>query len=246
MKLILGYRGYIDTNGSITPSGRMAAKLPVHPVWYNAILKAHELNCSNEMVSLAALASTQHSIFVRPYGPRYAADTIKPWFFHPTSDHLSQLNALHAYVRTKLQGNIDIEQWCFDAFLSGRVLEEVLRIREQLLALARGFLVGGPRTTPFGDEIYDTNIRKALAQSFFHQAALFAGKGDDIYVTVHDNHSAGIHPESALVKSNYEWVIYNKFIYSGKQHMQTVTAVDPAWLIVSTSNSSTFIAANTI
>ena len=219
----------------------MASKLPVHPVWYNAILKAHELNCSYEMVSLAALASTQNSIFVRPYGPRYAADATRAWFFDESSDHLSQLNALHAYVRTKLQGTIDMEQWCFDAFLSSRVLEEVLLIRQQLLAFARGFLVGGPRSTSFGDETYTTNIRKALAQSFFHQSAFYTGKGDGIYVTVHDNHPAGIHPESALINSNYEWVIYNTFIYSGKQYIQTVTAVDPTWLIVRASDSSNLI-----
>jgi pre-mRNA-splicing factor ATP-dependent RNA helicase DHX15/PRP43 len=225
----------------------MASKLPVHPVWYNAILKAHELNCSDEMVSLAALASTQQSIFVSPYGPRYAADATRPWFFDGTSDHLSQLNALHPYVRTKFQGNIDMEQWCFDAFLSGRVLEEVLLIRQQLLALARGFLVGGPRSTPFGNETYNTNIRKALAQSFFHQSAFYTRKGDDIYVTVHDNHPAGIHPEIALVKCIYEWVIYNTFVYSGKQYMQTVTAVDPTWLIVRASDSSNLIiSTNTI
>jgi pre-mRNA-splicing factor ATP-dependent RNA helicase DHX15/PRP43 len=213
----------------------------VHPVWYNAILKAHELNCSDEMVSLAALASTQQSIFVRPHSVRYAADAIRPWFFNGSSDHLSQLNALHAYVRTKLQGKIDMEQWCFDTFLSGRVLEEVLLIRQQLLALVRGFLVGGLRSTEFGCETYDTNIRKALAQSFFHQSAFYTGKGDDIYVTVHDNHPAGIHPGSALVKCNYEWVIYNTFVYTGKQYLETVTAVDPTWLMVRASDSSNLI-----
>jgi pre-mRNA-splicing factor ATP-dependent RNA helicase DHX15/PRP43 len=217
----------------------------VHPVWYNAILKAHELNCSEEMISLTALASTQHSIFVRPYGVRYAADAVRPWFFDPSSDHLSQLNALHAYVRTKSQENIDMEQWCFDAFLSRRVLEEVLLIREQLLALTHGFPYDGPRSIPFGDKNCNTNIRKALAQSFFRQSALHTGKGDDLYVTVHDNHPAGIHSESALVKRNYEWVIYNTFIYSGKQYIQTVTAVDPIWLIVRASDSSNLVTSNT-
>ncbi|KAK7426439.1 hypothetical protein QQZ08_007034 [Neonectria magnoliae] len=46
---------------------------------------------------------------------------------------------------------------------------------------------------------------------------------------VHGNHPAGIHPDSALGGSNHEWVIYDTFIYTGKQYMQTVAAVDPDW-----------------
>jgi pre-mRNA-splicing factor ATP-dependent RNA helicase DHX15/PRP43 len=167
---------------------------------------------------------------------------VLPW----SSDHLTQLNALHAYVRVKVQGNIDLGQWCFDAFLSSHVLEEVLLIGQQLQGIACQFLGESVRATPFVDENYDTNIRKALAQSFFHQSAFYTGKDDDIYVTVNDNYEAGIHPESALVKSNYEWIIYNTFVHAGKQYIQTVTAVDPAWLIVRASDSSNFITVLTL
>lgn len=56
---------------------------------------------------------------------------------------------------------------------------------------------------------------------------------EDIYTTVHDNHSAGLHPGSALVADNHEWIVYNTLTYAGKQVMETVTAVDLEWLIVS-------------
>lgn len=217
-----------------------AAKLPVDPVWYRAILEAHELNCSEEMLSLAALASTQQSIFVRPYPLRYIADAARRWYFDGTSDHLSQLSALHAYAHEKFNGKIDMDQWCFDAFLSRRVLDEVLNIRAQLYDPACRFLLGRLRSTPFGDEAYALNIRKALARSFFYRSAFHTGDGD-LYMTVHDNYQAGIHLESGLIDCEHEWVIFNNFIYSGKQYIQTVTAVDPTWLMVRASDSINLI-----
>jgi pre-mRNA-splicing factor ATP-dependent RNA helicase DHX15/PRP43 len=223
-----------------------AAKLPVHPVWYRAILEAHELNCSEEMLSLAALASTQQSIFVRPYPPRYIADTARQRWFDGTSDHLSQLCALHAYAHEKFSGKINIDQWCFDAFLNRRVLDEVLNIRDQLYGPACRFLLGGLRSTPFSDEAYAYNIRKALARSFFHQSAFYTGDGD-LYTTVHNNYPAGIHLESGLIGCQHQWVIFNNFIYSDKQYIQNVTAVDPTWLMVRASDSTNLIiSANSI
>jgi pre-mRNA-splicing factor ATP-dependent RNA helicase DHX15/PRP43 len=217
-----------------------AAKLPVNPVWYRAILEAHKLNCSEEMLSLAALASTQQSIFVRPYPLRYIADEARRWWLDGTSDHLSQLSALHAYAHVKFGGGINIDQWCFDAFLNRRVLDEVLKIRDQLYGPACQLLLGGLRSTPFGDETYADNIRKALARSFFHQSAFHTGDGD-LYTTVHDNCPAGIHPESGLIDCQHQWVIFNSFIYSGKQYIQNVTAVDPTWLMVRASDSTNLI-----
>jgi len=134
----------------------------------------------------------------------------------------------------KSQGLIDMDQWCFDAFLSRRVLEEAIRIRQQLLPVIKAALKGPTRVKDFGSKDYDIAIRKALARSFFHHAAFHDRKSydNDIYVTVHDNHPAGIHPNSGLTAINHEWIIYDSFVYTGKQYMQTVTAVDPDWLIV--------------
>lgn len=210
----------------------MASKLPVHPVWYNAIVEAHKLGCSDEMISIAALATTQNSIFWRPHGARYIADAARARFVNPLSDHMTHLNALHAYVGTELEGNMDSEQWCFDAFLSHRALKEAVEIRKQLKGLVQKLFNEPLRASDFGNENYDINIRKALARSFFYHSALHCEKrGDDIYTTVHGNHPAGIHPDSSLVGINHEWVIYDTFIHTGRQYIQIVTAIDPEWIV---------------
>ncbi|VTT77885.1 unnamed protein product [Fusarium fujikuroi] len=62
----LGHMGYIDSKGAITERGRQASKLHVHPVWFNAIVEAHKLGCSLEMLALAALDGS--NIYLRPHG----------------------------------------------------------------------------------------------------------------------------------------------------------------------------------
>ncbi|CAI6087868.1 unnamed protein product [Clonostachys chloroleuca] len=225
--------GYIDDRGTITPKGRIAARLSVHPKWLNAFMEGQKNGCLREMIDLAAISSTQHPIFSRPPPARFAADIAHQRFACPLSDHISQLNALHAYESAmKTNNRLPISQWCFDAFLNRRALSEVVRIRDQLLTSLQQELSYTKEICGFEDAEYDTHIRKTLARSFFYQCAL---KHPDpfatIYKTVHEGHTAGIHPESALTSERQEWIVYSEFVSSGIPYLQTVTAVDPAWLI---------------
>ncbi|KAL2690067.1 hypothetical protein Neosp_004135 [[Neocosmospora] mangrovei] len=72
----LFHMGYIDETSNITDKGRRAARLPVDPVWYNAMAEARTLGCLAEMLSIVALATaqSQNSIFLRPLACRDAAD----------------------------------------------------------------------------------------------------------------------------------------------------------------------------
>ncbi|KPM39172.1 hypothetical protein AK830_g7385 [Neonectria ditissima] len=113
-----------------------------------------------------------------------------------------------------------------------RVVNEVIRIRKQVKAQVEQLLDASLRTSDFSQKNYSINIRKALARSFFYHSALHSEtRGDDMYTTVHNNHPAGIHPHSALIGCNHEWVIYSDFIHTGKQYIQTVTAIDAEWIV---------------
>ncbi|VUC26177.1 unnamed protein product [Clonostachys rosea] len=225
--------GYIDDKGTITPNGRVAARLSVHPKWLNAFLEGQKNGCLREMIDLAAIASTQHPIFSRPPPARFVADIAHQRFACPSSDHISQLNALHAYESAmKTENRLRINQWCFDAFLDRRALGEVVRIRDQLVTTLQTMLNNTKEICAPDDVEYDTQIRKTLARSFFYQCAIKNSGGNYyLYKTVHEGQPAGIHPESALCWGNKEWIVYSEFVSSGTPYLQTVTAVDPAWLI---------------
>ncbi|KAF4472306.1 pre-mrna splicing factor rna helicase [Fusarium albosuccineum] len=64
----------INADGVITFAGRTATQIPTDPMWMNAFKEAQKLGCLSEMIAIAALLSTQNSIFRRPEQQRYAAD----------------------------------------------------------------------------------------------------------------------------------------------------------------------------
>ncbi|QGI63255.1 hypothetical protein CEK27_007226 [Fusarium fujikuroi] len=221
----LGHMGYIDSKGAITERGRQASKLHVHPVWFNAIVEAHKLGCSLEMLALAALDGS--NIYLRPHGVRHYADLARQQFADFTSDHLAQLHAFPC-----LQIDLDIRQWCFDAFLNHSVPDEVARVRQQLKEQFHLLFSDwrAPNTTPFIDPNYEINIRKALTRTFYYRSDFRDPAGIDQYRVVRANWQVDIHPDSHQVGANHECIIFGNLTYSGIQYMSNVTAVEPEWL----------------
>ncbi|RSM09138.1 hypothetical protein CEP52_004233 [Fusarium oligoseptatum] len=217
-------RGYIDETSTITDKGRQSARLPVDPVWYNAMVEARTLGCLSEMLSIVALvtAQSQHSIFLRPLAYRDAPDAAFQEYACPKSDHITQLQAFHQYVQAKKAGREDL--YYHNHFLDLHVLEETLRLRTHITATVQTLF--GPVTgMDFEDKQYTEKICKALARSLFCNTAFRdpgsrAAKGnvpiienkEDLYRTAHRNHHAALHPGSALIGIKHEWVVYDKFM----------------------------------
>ncbi|RYP07554.1 hypothetical protein DL765_009121 [Monosporascus sp. GIB2] len=222
--------GFINDDVSLTPQGKLSVRFPLDPVWFYAIQAAQEYRSVPAIVTIAAAASTQQSIFLRPHAVQHVAHMVMRVFGHPLSDHVTIINAIHAYIRAKIEGKIDMALWCRSFFINQRAMEEVLTIRRHVVETlvkkyGKDFVTG----TPFGD-FPDVNIRKSLAMGLFHQTAI-KHKGEDVYRTIHQNQDALLHPESGLIKAGHEWVVYNSFVLSSKQYLHVVTAVEPEWLV---------------
>ncbi|KAI1851198.1 hypothetical protein JX266_003273 [Neoarthrinium moseri] len=222
--------GFLDQHAKITAQGRQAAESPIDPIWYHTILKGITYGCAMEMIAIAALSSTQNSIFVRPFEYRYAADIIgRPQFAHPFSDHITLLNAYSAW--SQLANNVDKASWCEAHGLSDRILREVGSIHRQLRFSFTSLLNKGDlQPAKFSDPAFVTNIRKALAAGLFFQSAIRI-KGEDRYKTVPQNFEALLSPESALVGAQHEWIVFTEFKMSAKQYLTTCTRVEPEWIM---------------
>jgi len=147
---------------------------------------------------------------------------MKANFAHETGDHITMLNAYHAFKQ-----QADPRAFCHQHFLSLRALQSADSVRQQL---ARIMESNGLEmiSTPFSDKNYYTNIRKALCAGFFMQVAKKdSGK---TYVTVKDDQNVLIHP-STVLGSDSDWIIYNEFVLTTKNYVRTVTAVRPEWLL---------------
>lgn len=186
------------------------------------------------MLDIAALCSTQASIFLRPSGYQQAADLLRTQFAHPLSDHLTHLNALNAYRRTRdiLKERFScsqdmLEEWCMEHALNIRALEEVCTVRD----IAENFLHRSRKIDADKASVMDmTSVRNALAVAFCTHTAIH--HSGDVYRTVHENTPALLSPASSLVGGNHDWIMYTTLHKTvGKQQLQIATAIDAEWLV---------------
>ena len=230
----LNYLACLDDEGDLTPLGKMASEFPLDPALAVMLISAPEFYCTNEILSITALLSVPQ-IFVRPANQRKRADEMKDLFAHTDGDHLTMLNAYHAFKSEEAQANP--KQWCHDHFLSFRALSQADNVRTQLKRIMERMDIDF-QSTPFEDKKFYENIRRALVAGFFMQVAKKDGNGKT-YITVKDDQSVLLHPSTVLGQDS-EWVVYNEFVLTTKNYIRTVTAVKPEWLLVSHFSSAYF------
>ncbi|KAK1242127.1 hypothetical protein MKX07_000113 [Trichoderma sp. CBMAI-0711] len=223
----LNYLACLDDDGELTTLGSLASEFPLDPALAVMLISSPEFYCSNEILSITSLLSVPQ-IFVRPASSRKRADEMKALFSHPDGDHLTLLNAYHAF---KGQDTVDpnsVKQWCHEHFLSYRHLSSADSVRAQLKRIMETHgleLV----STPFEDKNYYTNIRRAMLAGFFMQVAMKESSGK-VYRTVKDEQAVLIHP-STVLRTDFDWVMYNEFVLTSKQYIRTCTGIRPEWLL---------------
>jgi pre-mRNA-splicing factor ATP-dependent RNA helicase DHX15/PRP43 len=228
----LNYLACLDDEGELTTLGGLASEFPLDPSLAVMLITSPEFYCSNEILSITSLLSVPQ-IWIRPNSNRKRADEMKRQFAHPDGDHLTLLNAYHAFKGAENQGE-DAKKWCHEHFLSFRHLSSADNVRKQLLNImeSHGLEL---MSTPFNDKNYYVNIRRALLSGFFMQVAMRESTNSKVYKTIKDNQLVMIHP-STVLESPYEWVVYNEFVLTSKQYVRTVTNIRPEWLLVRVSS----------
>lgn len=217
----LNYLGALSDEGDLTTLGRVMSSLPLDPQLSRLLMSSVEYNCSNEALSIVALLSVKN-VFMRPKGSERAADEAKAQFAHVDGDHLTLLNAYHAY---KTSG--DNNQWCYDNFLDSRSFKQADRVRDQLSRIMKTNQIPLV-STEFTSRDFYNNIRKALTAGYFMQVGHLERSGH--YLTVKDNQVVNLHPSSVL-DHKPQWCLYHNFVLTSKNYIRTVTAVEPSWLL---------------
>lgn len=217
----LNYLGALDDEGGITPLGHRMSEMPLEPQLAKMLLVSPEFGCSHEMLSIVSLLAGP-SIFLRPREAAKAADEAKAQFSHADGDHLTLLNAYHAYKESG-----DSKEWCYDNFLNYRTLQSADSVRLQLeRQLQRSGLqvVAGDYSQPD----YYINIRKCLATGLFMQVAHLQRQGH--YLTAKDHQVVAIHPSSVL-DGKPAWIVFQDFVMTSRNFVRTVTSQRVEWLV---------------
>lgn len=146
----------------------------------------------------------------------------KAQFAHVDGDHLTMLNAYHAYKQ-----NAESKDWCYDNFINYRSLQAAENVRDQLSRIM--YKLNLPITsTDFSNSEYYTNIRRCLCAGLFMQVAHLQKQGH--YLTVKDNQVVSIHPSSVL-DNKPPWVLFQDFVLTSRNYVRSVSIVRVEWLV---------------
>eukprot|EP00658_Telonema_sp_P-2_P076881 TRINITY_DN6828_c0_g1_i5.p1 TRINITY_DN6828_c0_g1~~TRINITY_DN6828_c0_g1_i5.p1 ORF type:complete len:650 (-),score=117.59 TRINITY_DN6828_c0_g1_i5:192-2141(-) len=217
----LNYLGALDDDGNMTDLGATIAEFPLEPQLAKMLVSSCKYSCSQEILSITALLSVP-LIFMRPRDKQKEADEAKQRFSHEDGDHLTLLNAYHAY-----KNNGEDQGWCYENFINARSMKSADAVRSQLERLMNRFELP-LLTTDFNSRDYYSNIRKSVLSGYFMQVAHLERTGH--YLTVKDNQVVDVHPSSSL-DHKPEWVVYHEFVLTSKNFIRTVSDIKGDWLV---------------
>jgi pre-mRNA-splicing factor ATP-dependent RNA helicase DHX38/PRP16 len=211
--------GAFDNTGELTVLGRKMVEFPLDPPLSKMLIMSEELGCSAEVVTIVSMLSVP-SVFHRPKEREEEADAMREKFMVPESDHLTFLN-----VYNQWKSNGYSTAWCLEHFVQPKAMRKVQEIRTQLLDIMQKVkmevLTCGSSWDP---------VRQAICSAYFINAARMKGIGE--YLNLRTSMPCFLHPTSALYGLGItpEYVVYHELVYTTKEYMQCVTAVDAHWL----------------
>eukprot|EP00878_Enallax_costatus_P037454 GHUV01042311.1.p1 GENE.GHUV01042311.1~~GHUV01042311.1.p1 ORF type:complete len:486 (+),score=136.42 GHUV01042311.1:211-1668(+) len=211
--------GALDNVGGLTSTGRHMVEFPLEPALAKLLLAGAAMGCSAEALTIVSMLSVP-SVFFRPPDRAEESDAAREKFFVPESDHLTLLHVYQQWKNNGYRGD-----WCARHYLQGKGLKKAKEVRAQLLDIMKQQKL--PLTSCGSD--WDI-VRKAICSAYFSNAAKFKGIGE--YVNCRTGMPCHLHPSSALYGLGYtpDYVVYHELVFTSKEYMQCVSAVEPEWL----------------
>ncbi|KAM6499093.1 pre-mRNA-splicing factor ATP-dependent RNA helicase PRP43 [Amanita muscaria] len=171
--------GAVDKEMRLTELGSVMADFPLDPRVSKALLESVKLHVSEEILTIAAMLSVQ-SVWRRSFEQDYEADQAKLKLSVTRSDHLTLLNVYNEYIENSCD-----EAWANQNYLSAHVLEEAVKVREQLQEMLElRYELGNSNE----DVLHDpANVEKALLSGFYMHVAVRGNGKNSNYVRVKEN-----------------------------------------------------------
>lgn len=189
--------GALDDYAKLTrPLGLRMAELSIEPMMARVLLSASGFGCLSEILSIAAMASLQGSVWFHQEGEKRSSETARRKFAAEEGDHLTLLNVYQAFIT---KGRKEAK-WCKDNYLNFRSMSKAVSIRAQLKRYMERFGIDvgeslRSQKTP-GDP---DQIRKCLTAGYFAHAARMQADGS--FRAASGNVVLHVHPSSLLFVS---------------------------------------------
>ena len=225
--------GALDEQGNLTREGKIMTKLPLEPALAYLLIENKESPHLNEVTVIASFLATNRSLFrqasTEEEGRKINAR--RQHFNNPESDFLTFLNIWRAYQRNDYS-----KQWIEENYLNPQALEEIRKIRQDLLSILReeGIIVNPPALN-LDQEQEREKIQQAITKGLIHNLAFRSGRFD--YQRLKDGEFFNLSPSSTTFKTTPDLIVTAKIIGSRRQrdrerrYAHFVQAVKPEWLL---------------
>ncbi|PPQ98819.1 hypothetical protein CVT24_003373 [Panaeolus cyanescens] len=212
--------GIIDDSGQLTRLGEQISEFPVDTSIAKMLLISKDFQCSEEILTIAAMVSVQ-DVFIHSEGTAGALAELEKRKFtaEEGQDHLTLLNTYNAFIKCGKSSS-----WCKARSLSFQALSRAISIRsqlkkagsqmhyEQLLAQQR------PVASRWDIQISSRKHGKFSAYNIQHIA--------DFEVQI-----VSPHPNSVMFrrKPSTGWVVYHEIEETKKIQINVITEIQPDW-----------------
>lgn len=208
----------LDNEGLLTKLGRRMAEFPLEPQLAKMLIMSVDLGCADEALTIVSMLSVQN-IFYRPKERAEQADQRKARFHQNEGDHITLLCVYNSWKNNNFSS-----AWCFENFVQHRSLKRAQDIRKQMLGI-----MDRHKLDVVSCGKHTAKIQKAICSGFFRNVA----KRDpqDGYRTLVDSQVVYVHPSSAIYQRQPDWLVYHELVFTTKEYMREVCAIDPKWLV---------------
>lgn len=208
----------LDDEGLLTKLGRRMAEFPLEPQLAKMLIMSVHLACADEALTIVSMLSVQN-VYYRPKEKAEQADQRKARFHQNEGDHLTLLCVYNSWKNNNFSS-----AWCFENFVQHRSLKRAQDIRKQMLGIMDRHkldVVSCGKNT--------AKVQRAICSGFFRNVA----KRDpqEGYRTLVDSQVVFVHPSSAIYQRQPDWLVYHELVFTTKEYMREVCAVDPKWLV---------------
>ncbi|KAF1766657.1 hypothetical protein GCK72_006615 [Caenorhabditis remanei] len=210
--------GALNHRGELTKLGRRMAEFPCDPCMSKMIIASEKYECSEEIVTIAAMLSCNAAVFYRPKAQVIHADSARKGFWSPAGDHITLMNVYNKWQESQFS-----QRWCIENYVQHRTMKRARDVRDQLVGLLERVEIELKSST---DTI---KIRKAITAGYFYNVSKLDNTGH--YKTVKHKHTTHPHPNSCLFEETPRWVIYYELVFTSKEFMREMSEIESGWLL---------------
>ncbi|KAF2278309.1 DEAH-box RNA helicase [Westerdykella ornata] len=223
--------GAVTEEAEIANDALTMAKFPLTPALSRVLIEAAtpERNCLEDVVDIVSALSTE-DIFLNLANEerkKEDAEAARRGFYRRSGDHMTLLAAVQGY----LEETSDRKAWCAKHFISHRAMQNVVKVRKQLLELCQRLsLVPNssssvdPPTANASPEEHTKRVLQCFARGFMRNIARLMPDGS--YQTLVSKQTVAIHPSSVLYGRKTDYLLFTEFVFTNRAWVKGVSAPD--------------------